>query len=188
MNHLVVLLPCPFRVLEQRPRVVEEAHGEGAAGGLIEVGGDRRPGHDGLSFRQLGDVVEDALKAVRPRLDSGPVVGQATSTFGRVVRGEDRADLVERHLQLTEPLDRAGGLELIAAVAAIAAGRIDLGRPKEIELVVVAQGADAQPGKPREPSDRQQLVIHARIVNPRAGRESRPAVRRCRARGRSHAG
>jgi hypothetical protein len=38
----------------------------------------------------------------------------------------------------------------------------------------MAQGADAQPGEPGEPSDRQQIVIHDAIVNPRAGRESSP--------------
>ncbi|HLQ48047.1 MAG TPA: hypothetical protein VK233_03685, partial [Candidatus Dormibacteraeota bacterium] len=93
----------------------------------------------------MGDVVEDALKAVRPCLDPGPVVGQEASTFSRVVRAENHGDLVERELQLAKPRDRAGSLELIAAVAAVAAGRIGLIRMKEIELVVVAQAPTLSP-------------------------------------------
>jgi hypothetical protein len=42
----------------------------------------------------------------------------------------------------------------------------------------VAQRADAQPGEPGEPSDRQQIVVHGAIVNPRAGRESRASSHR----------
>jgi hypothetical protein len=36
----------------------------------------------------------------------------------------------------------------------------------------VPERPDTQPGQPREPPDRQQEVIHARIVDPRVGRES----------------
>ena len=83
------------------------------------------------------------------------------SLLGRVVDREDLPDLVERQLQVAQAGDRPGGLELLPPVAAVAGEPVDVGRPEQVELVVVAQGADAQPGEPGEPSDRQQVVIHA---------------------------
>ena len=137
-------------------------------------------------------MVEDALEAVCPGLDPGSVSREASGTGCRVVDGEHVADLVERQLQLAQSGDRPRGLELFPAVTPITGEPIDLGRPKQVELVVMTKGADAQPGKPGELTDRQQVVIHARIVNPSVGRESsgRAAywVRRCRVRGRSRGG
>jgi hypothetical protein len=42
----------------------------------------------------------------------------------------------------------------------------------------VPERPDTQPGEPREAPDRQQVVIHARIVDPRVGRESRAVANR----------
>src|SRR4051812_22103841 len=93
---------------------------------------------------------------------------------GGVVGGEDGPDVLERQLQLAQPRDRPGGLELSAPVAAVARELVDVRRPEDVELVVMTERADAQPGEPGEPTDRQQVIVHVAIVNPRAGRESRP--------------
>lgn len=98
--------------------------------------------------------------------------GQAPSPGDRVVDGEHLADLVEWQLKVAKTGNRAGRLELSSPVAPIAGGRIDLRRTEQVQLVVVPERPDAQPGKPPEPPDRQQVVVHARIVDPRVGRES----------------
>ena len=93
---------------------------------------------------------------------------------------EDVADLLER-----APRARAAGRSIrassswLAPVAAVARLRIDLGRAQQVELVVVAQRADAQPDEPGEASDGQQVrvqVLHDSIVDPRATGESSPVV------------
>jgi len=188
VEHLVVLFSRPLRILQERPRVVEQSDGERTPGGLVEVGGDGGSTHDGFSLRQLGHVMQDALEPVGARLDPCPMGREATGTLRRVVGSKNLADLVERQLELAQSGDRAGGLELIPPVATIATGTIDLGRPEQVELVVVTKGADTQPGEPGEPTDRQQFVVHGAIVNPSVGRESSPSVRRFRARGRSPGG
>jgi hypothetical protein len=61
---------------------------------------------------------------------------------------------------------------LPAAVTPVASERVDLRRAQEVQLVVVPERPDTQPGEPRESPDRQQVVIHVGIVDPRVGRES----------------
>ena len=190
MEHLVVLLARPVGVLEERPRVVEQADRECAAGRVVELRGDGWTAHDRVSFRDAGDVVEDALEAMGPGLDPGAVAVEAPLALGRVVDRENLADLVERHLQLAQPADDLGGLELLGPVAAVARERVDVGRPEQVELVVVPERADAQPGEPRELPDREEVIGHVGIVDPRVGRESsgcRP-IQALSARGRSPGG
>ena len=126
--------------------------------------------------------MKDALEAVGPRFDPCAMLGEPSGAGGRVVDREYLADLVERQLQLAEPGDRPGRLELVAPVAPIAGELIDIRRAEQVQLVVVPERSDTQPGKPREPPDRQQVVIHGRIVDPPVGRESIPLARCPRAR------
>ena len=112
VEHLVVLLRRPVGVLEERPRVVEQPDRQRAARGMVELGGDGRAGHDRVSLRDSGDVMEDALEAQRAGLDPGAVAVEPPLALGRVVDREHLADLVERHLQLAEPGDHVRGLEL----------------------------------------------------------------------------
>ena len=193
VDHLVVLGGGPRVHLEQRPGVVEQAGGQCPPGRLVEFRWAGRLRHDGLlPFGHARHVVEDALESVAPRLDPCAVGVESPRPLGRVVRGEDVADLLERDLELAKAGDRPRILELARPVASIAAGCVDLGGPQQVELVVVPERPDAQPGEPGEPSDGQQLV-HGGIVDPRVTRESSPRgarspVRRCRARGRWRAG
>ena len=145
MEHLVVLVRGPVGVLEERPRVVEQADRKCAAGRVVELRGDGRTAHDRVSFRDAGDVVEDALEAMGAGLDPGAVAVEPPLALGRVVDRKNLADLVERHLQLAQPADDLGGLELLGPVAPVAGERVDVGRPEQVELVVVAERADAQP-------------------------------------------
>ena len=140
---------------------------------MVELGGDGGTAHDRVSFRDAGDVMEDALEAMGPGLDAGPVAVEAALALGRVVDREDLADLVERHLELAQPADDPGCLDLVCSVAAIPREGVDIGRPKQVQLVVVPERPDTQPGKPRELPDREEVIGHVGIVDPRVGRESR---------------
>jgi hypothetical protein len=93
--------------------------------------------------------------------------------LSRVVGRQQLADLVERHLQLAKAGDDTRRVELFPSIASVARRRVDVGRSKEVELVVVAQRPDRQARKPREAADGQQLIVHAvPILDPRVGRES----------------
>ena len=204
MDHLVVLLGRPVAGLEERPGAVEQVGRELAPGRRVDLGRGGRRGHGGRVLRrELAEDVQDALEPERPGLDPAAVVVEEAPALGRVVGREVVADGLERHLEVAQPDDRPRGLELVAAVEAVAGLWVRPGRPEQVELVVVPQRPDAQPGQPREPPDRQQVwVVHAAIVDPRRYPRVKPwpvlrivpdirgprRVRRCRARGRRRAG
>ena len=136
-------------------------------------GGGGRVGHDRfLSIADLAESVEQALKPECPGLQAGPMDGDPAALLGRIVGAKHRADLVEGKLEVPQPRDRPSGGQLRTPVAPIAGRSVDLGRPKHVELVVVPQRTHGESGQPREAADRQQVVIHGRIVDPRPGRES----------------
>ena len=175
--------------------MIEEVDPETAMGRGVEVSGaGGLVGHEMLlSGADLGQVVEDEMEAVRTSLDAGPMVGDATALLGRVVGGEDRADLVDRQLEVAQAPDGPGGLELVPPIASVRREGIHVCRPQDPELVVMPQGADREPHQARKAPDRDQLVeslirCHGPIVDPRAGRESSPEIRRCRARRRRRGG
>lgn len=117
--------------------------------------------------------MKEQLEPERAGLEPASMGREPAPLVGRVVGGEQLADLVDRDLEVTKPGDRPSPLELLPAVVPVAGESIDLGRPEQVQLVVVAQGADTQPGQSSEAPDREQVVIHVRVVDPRAGRESR---------------
>jgi len=85
MEHLVVLLAAPVRLLEQRPHEVEQADRERPSGRRVELGRAGRLGHDGLlSVDDARYVVKDALEADGSCLDPRAVAGQPAATFGCV--------------------------------------------------------------------------------------------------------
>ena len=140
------------------------------------------------------DVVEDVLAPDDPRLETLAVAVEGGQP-GQLIRGiEDGGHLVERQVQLAQTGDRARPLELGSPVAPVAGRPIDLGRHQQAELVVVTQGADAQPRQPGESTDREDVVHatdrglsgHPRVKPPVATRPV--AVRRCRARATRRAG
>ena len=77
----------------------------------------------------------------------------------RVIGREQLADLVDRHLEVAQPGDRPGRLELRPSVAAIPGEPVDVGRPEQVELVVVPQRSHRQPGQAGEPPDRQEVGV-----------------------------
>jgi hypothetical protein len=83
--------------------------------------------------------VDHALEPGRLRLETSPVVVQQLALSSRVVAAEQLADRLERNLQVTEPNDGTRGLDLVAPVQPVAARRVDLGGPKQVQLVVMAQ-------------------------------------------------
>jgi hypothetical protein len=179
VDHLVVLVGRPVGLLEERPGVVEQVGRKLATGGGIELGREigRGGGHGGRVLRaELAEDVQDTLEPERPGLDPRPVVAEQAAAFRRVVGGEELADRLERDLEVAHGDDRPGRVELATGVRSIARLRVRAGGPKQVELVVVPQGADAQAGQPGEPSDGEQ-VIHDAMVDPRATRESSPLAR-----------
>jgi hypothetical protein len=183
VDHLVGLLCGPVGRLEQRPDVVVQVLAEPPMVGGVEIMGGQVVAHDGfghdwfLSLAELADDVVDALEAVDARLDARTLLTEESLPLGGVVGGEHGPDRFERYLEVAQAADRAGRLQLVAAVAPVAGESIDLGRREQAGLVVVAQRADAQPAEPREPADREE-VVHARIVDPRVTRESRTGALR----------
>ena len=77
-------------------------------------------------------------------------------------------------LQVPERRDRASHLQLVASIAAIPGGRVHVGRHEDALLVVVTEGADREPGLAGEPADGEELVVHGRILNPRADPRVKP--------------
>lgn len=91
----------------------------------------------------------------------------------QIGRFEKVADLLQRHIQPTQPGDPLTALELADGVAAIATGRVDGLGPEQPLLVVQSQRTDSAAGELREPTDRQRCLAHDSILKPAAGRESR---------------
>ena len=180
MDHLVGLLWRAVGSLEQCPDVVEQVLAEPPVILRVEIMGrqviaDDCFGHERfLSLAELADDVVDTLEAVDARLDPGTLRAEQPQAFRRIVGGKDGPDRLEWDLEIAQPADGTGGVELIPPIAPVAGESINLGRREEPGFVVMAQGADAQSAEPREAPDRKE-VVHPRIVDPRVTRESRAA-------------
>jgi hypothetical protein len=155
--------------------MVEERRGELAPCRGVDFGVRGGAGRHGLCVLRadLAEDVEHALEAEGPRLHAGAVTAQEPALFARVVGSEQLTDRLERDLQVTQSDDLARQVQLRVPVEAVARRGIDPRGSQQVEFVVVAERADAQPGQPGEPPDLQQ-VVHARIVNPRATRGVKP--------------
>ncbi len=101
------------------------------------------------------------VEAVGPRLSPATLLGEAPSALGGIVDFEDLADILDRDLEISQPPDRAGDVELVPAVAPIAREPIHVGRSKEVELVVVPERADREAREPGELPDRDQVLLGA---------------------------
>ena len=86
-------------------------------------------GHDCfLSLAELADDVVDALEAMDACLHAGALLPEQPLPLGGVVGGEDGADRLERHLEISKAADGTSRVELVAAIAPVARESIDLGR------------------------------------------------------------
>src|SRR5262245_60584422 len=90
------------------------------------------------------------------------------------IRAEDGADLGQAEAELPEAPDEPGVVELRAGVGAVRGLGIDAGGLEQPDLVVMAQGADAQPAEAREATDRQELVHVAQSELSGRSRVKRP--------------
>jgi len=192
VDHLVGLGRRSVGLVDELPGVIEEVDPEAAMGRGVDVSGvGGLVGHEMLlSGADLGQVMEDEVEAVRARLDLRPMLRNAAALLGWVVAGQDGPDLVDRQLEVAQAPDGPGCFQLIPPITPVRRQPIDVGWPQDPELVVVAERPDRKPRQAREAPDRDQLVgaliqCHASIVDPRAGRESSPEFRHCRARRRS---
>ena len=158
----------------------------------------------GISFVRLGcggprgsrpcedrlEPVERPLEPRRPRLEARCArrAGSPPRRSG-LVGVEERADRRQRQLEVPERRDRPRRRRAGRAGSGDSpvAGSTSAGCEDAL-LVVVAEGADRQPGEPGEPTDREELVVHARHPEPSTyprvkGRPLARRLRRCRARG-----
>ena len=102
--------------------------------------------------------MEEVDESIHAGLEPSLVLADAAPKVGGIVGGKDLADLVDGDLEIPQPPDRAGDLELLRPVAPVAGEPVDVGGPQQVELVVVPEGADRQPGQSREPPDRDQVA------------------------------
>ena len=100
VEHLVVVVPRPVLLLEERPRVVEEVDAEAA---VVDVHGLGLGHQVVLSFDVVLQSVLDALQAPDARLDPLRVLLERLDA----VVVEDVADVLEREVERPQPLDRA---------------------------------------------------------------------------------
>ena len=77
-----------------------------------------------------------------------------------VVGVEERSDRRQRQLEVPERGHGPRRRDLVAAVAPVAGCRVHVGGLEHARLVVVPEGADRQPGEPREAADGEQVVVH----------------------------
>ena len=184
MDHLVVLLGRTVGLLEQGPSVVEQVRGELATSGRVDLGGHGGRGHGVWVLRtELAEEVQDTLEPKGPRLDASSMLAQDPSLLGRIVRPEQVADRLERDLQVAHADDRAGRLELLTPVRAVVGPLVDMGRPQQVQLVVVPQRSDAQARQSCEPPDGQQ-VVHSPHGGPSGYPRVKPQDRRSLSYGR----
>lgn len=105
--------------------------------------------------------MEHPLKSIDTGLDARPVIGDTPAQQHRIVDGQNLANLVERDLEIPKAGDRPADIDLGSPVASIAREPVDLRGPEQVQLVVVAQCADRDPGQPAEPANREEVVVHA---------------------------
>jgi hypothetical protein len=130
--------------------------------------GEAGCGHERFPFlAELAGDVEEVGEPVDACLEATLVLAEAAPPVGGIVRTEDIANVLDRDLEVAQPADRPGDLELVRAIAAVAGEPIDIGGPQQAELVVVPEGADREPGQPGESPDRDQIAV-ARDVVPAA--------------------
>ncbi len=105
--------------------------------------------------------------------EPGEMIGDQFRTRGRVGRGEHGTDLTERHVEVAEPANDLRDRNLIGRVAAIAGSRVDLRGNEQPDVVVVAQGLDAQLGGLREVTDHERRRHGLSIDSPARGESRR---------------
>jgi hypothetical protein len=98
--------------------------------------------------------MQDALVAGKARLDVAAVRDQQVAAA--VGCSEYGADRGQRKIELAQPADPAGRLQLVRRVPAVPGRRVGPGRREQAERVVVPQRLHGEPGQAGEPADRQQ--------------------------------
>src|SRR6185503_12327496 len=125
---------------------------------LARAGGAGRGHERFLSLAELAGDVEQMDESIDAGLKPPLVDANSPALVAGVVRAEHLANLLDRDLEVAEPPDRPRDLELLRPIAAVAGEPVHVGGPQQVELVVVPQRADRQPGQPGEPPDRDQAV------------------------------
>ncbi len=101
------------------------------------------------------------MEAVGARLQACAVASQACATLLGIGR-EVGANLGQRHVQVSQRADHAGGVDLVGGVVAIPGVAIDRPRGQEAVAVVVAQGTDCQPAEAGEAADGHEVRLRHR--------------------------
>ena len=149
VEHLVVLHRRPVGRLEQRPDVIEEVHGDLSLGGRVQ----RRRRRDGSLGHDRFLVIDGSVQPMDLPLRPGQQCGQTRPVRDeqalslRGIGPDDRTNLRQREVELAKAGDQSSVLELGSVVGAVRRLRIDPCRDEQVELVVVAQRADAQAGQ-----------------------------------------
>ena len=87
--------------------------------------------------------------------------------------GDDRLDLVQRHLQGTKAPDDLGGGDLLGGVTPVAGVRVDISWLQESDVVVVTQRLHAEVGGAGEISDGQGSTHAPSMRSPLRARANR---------------
>jgi hypothetical protein len=143
VDHQGILVRGAVLLLHQPPGRIEQRGGEVA---VRHVGAGC--GHDvchgvpirvgGIGVGEVVDRVQDPLKPGNPRLDAPPMLPQGGTERGRIGHeGEQPADLLQRQLQLAQPADQPGPVDLLGAEEPVPGGRVDGGRGEQADAVVV---------------------------------------------------
>ncbi len=125
----------------------------------------------GVGSEQLAQRGDRGPGAVELLLQAPEVARDQLGAPLRIVGGEDRLDLGQRHVQLAEPVDDLRGRDLLARVVAVAGELVDARRLEQAGLVIAAQRTHAQVGECGELADRQSWA-HWPILLPLPGGRS----------------
>jgi hypothetical protein len=111
-----------------------------------------RSGADG-PFEQSTELGDSRTGARQLPLESAEMGHNHAVASVRIGSRHDYLDVAHGRLQSTESADHLRGWDLLHGVVAVAGVRVDLGRYKQPDLVVVAQCLDAEMRSAREVAD-----------------------------------
>jgi hypothetical protein len=126
-------------------------------------------------------VVDLPLHPGRACHQPAPVQGQRVRhcIWIRHIEVEEPPHLSDRQIEAAQPADQPGQLDLLGAVAPVAAGRVHERRGQEADGVIVPQRLRGQPARTSELADAQQALrrIHAQTVRIPVRGRSNVAIR-----------
>jgi hypothetical protein len=113
-----------------------------------------------IDLRRLDHPIQPLGPLSQPRL----VPEQHAPDLRLLVGGQHVPDVVDGQVDPAQCADQPSLSDLAGMVAAVRRARVHLGRFQYTHVVVVSQRRHGQPADRREPTDLQQLIVHASII------------------------